>query len=186
MGLLHKKERKEELKVPELPELPELPKLPELTEGEEDSQETIHQLPSFPNNSLGNKFSQDTIKNAIAGGEESDSEEIVDDFEEINTPQMIQEPLKKIDLGQKLKPLTMQSNKIVHEEEPLFVRLDKFEESNNILNGLKKQIEEVTHILNETNSIKEKEDEQLKKWEAELQNIKNKIEKVDKDLFSRL
>jgi len=42
---------------------------------------------------------------------------------------MIQEPLKKIDLGQKLKPLTMQSNKIVHEEEPLFVRLDKFEES---------------------------------------------------------
>ena len=153
----------------------------------EDSQSKIHQLPSFPNNSLGDKFSQNTIKEAITGREEGDPEEIVDDFESLEERQMMQEPLKRIETMEKLKPVVISGKKeFLREEEPLFVRLDKFEESNQILDELKKQIEEVTGVLNETNTLKEKEDEQLKEWESELQNIKNKIEKIDKDLFSKL
>ena len=185
MSLFHRKEKREDMKIPELPGLPELPKLPELTEGSEDSQSKIHQLPSFPNNSLGDKFSQDTIKEAITGNEEDDFEDIVDDFDSLEEPQKIQKPHieKPIEPPKvHLKP----RREIVRETEPLFVRLDKFKESHEILDGVKEQMHEITHLLNETNSIKEREDKQLKEWETELQEIKNNIEKIDRDLFSKI
>jgi len=181
MGLFHKKE-KEGVKVPELPEIPELPRLPELPD---ESPRPIHQLPSFPNNALGERFSQNIIKEAITGREEGDFEEIVDDLDSIEEPQKIQTPLM-----QKPRTLTQmpqnQLKGIVREAEPLFVRLDKFKESHEIIDRVKNQMHEITHLLNETNSLKEKEDHQLKVWETELQEIKNNIEKIDQDLFSKI
>ena len=176
MGLFHKKEKKEDTNIPELPRLPELPN---------DYPRPIYQLPSFPNNSLGDKFSQNTIKEAIAGREEGDFEEIVDDFDSIEEPQKIQIPQIKMSIKPQKTPLKI-SREIVREAEPLFVRLDKFKESHEILDNVKKQMHEITHLLNETNSIKEKEDEQLRMWGTELQEIKNKIEKINSDLFSKI
>ena len=109
---------------------------------------------------------------------EDDEEEIVDDFE---PSQMIQSPLKTQVREQPNLP-----KEFVKEAEPLFVRLDKFKESHEILDDVKKQMHDINHLLSDTNHIKEKEDEQLKKWETELQNIKNKVEKIDQDLFSKL
>ncbi len=51
--------------LPQLPKLPELPELPKIKEEEEH--EEIHQLPTFPTTSMGEKFSRDTIKQAISG-----------------------------------------------------------------------------------------------------------------------
>jgi len=181
MGLFHKKE-KEGGKIPELPEIPELPKLPELP-GE--SPKPIHQLPSLPNNSLGEKFSQNIIKEAITGREEGDFEDIVDDFDSVKEPQKIQSPQIKEQVRPMQMPLTA-PKAVVREAEPLFVRLDKFKESHEIIDAVKGQMHEITHLLNETNSLKEKEDHQLKLWETELQEIKNKIEKIDQDLFSKV
>src|SRR3989344_8191665 len=65
MGLFKKKEIKKEFReLPELPRLPELPKLPE------EFETTLPQLPRYPKNSLNNKFSQNTIKDAISGKKE--------------------------------------------------------------------------------------------------------------------
>ena len=76
MGWFKKKEEKE---VPSLPELPRLPELPSIREeGFDDFK--IHQLPSFPTNALGKKFSQDTIKEAVAG--EKEGEEVFDSDDE--------------------------------------------------------------------------------------------------------
>ena len=182
MSLFNKKRGTEHMGTPDLSEIPELPRLPELSE---EFLPSIHQLPSFPNNSLGDRFSQNTIKEAVTGREEGDFEEIVDEFEGLEDHQKIQKPQMKRYIEppkSSLKPL----REMTHEAEPLFVRLDKFKESHVILDDVKKQMHEITHLLNETNSIKEKEGEQLREWETKLQEIKNNIEKIDEDLFSKI
>lgn len=55
-------------KLPELPRLPELPELPENEYPDEnDFSGKVPQLPRFPNDSMGRKFSQNTIREAVTG-----------------------------------------------------------------------------------------------------------------------
>src|SRR3989339_241874 len=154
-------DKKEENQNPEIPMLPEFPKLPELPrlseiqeEGEEeeieDSPKQIHQLPSFPHNSLGDKFSQNTIK----------IQEIPSEFKEASMK--------------------------VKRTEPVFIRLDKFEESLGIFERIKEKIMDIEKMLKETQDIKDKEEKELKSWEEELKSIKNQIEKVNQDIFSKI
>ena len=75
MGLFSRKEKNQENEG-ELPMLPRLPRLPDLPDmGPPDVSDflgmPIHQLPSFPSNSLGTKFSRDTIKDAVSGEKSS-------------------------------------------------------------------------------------------------------------------
>ena len=73
--------------MPELPKLPELPEIP----GKVESGKKHNSLPRFPSNSLADKFSQNTIKDAIAG--EGDDKDAIDEFEdEINDESMAKLP----------------------------------------------------------------------------------------------
>ncbi|OYT36904.1 hypothetical protein B6U91_00110 [Candidatus Pacearchaeota archaeon ex4484_71] len=198
----HKSEKGE---VPALPELPKLPELPPI--GEEEGQ--IHQLPTFPRNSLGEKFSQDTIKEAVTG-EKEEGGRIADDFKPLDEKRMMQEPLQKDEeysgslfkgpprreIGenenfddffkeeeQKEPPI---KRKAQRERGPIFVRLDKFEESQKIFEETKKELSEISKLLNETKNIKQKEEETLQNWERELESVRTQIDKVDRNLFSKL
>lgn len=221
---MFKKKRKQEYeKRTGIPELPELPKLPEFP-GEENIP-TVHQLPSFPNNSLGDKFSQNTIKEAVSGRKE-DFGEYADEFESPIEMEMMQKPQRTKEIendypsrwnsaenldipeipsienirepdimpskqmeeeNKIISPMSKQS-KVEPERGPkqIFVRLDKFEESQELLESIKKQISDINKFLDKTKEIKKEEDEELKEWEEELQEIKSNIEKIDKDLFSKL
>ncbi|MCA9487347.1 MAG: hypothetical protein KC516_00085 [Nanoarchaeota archaeon] len=197
MGLFNKKSKKEEEKLPELPDLPELPKLPELS----NFREPHNQLPRFPNSSLGNKFSQDTIKEAVSGKKESDSEGFADEFDSFDEDEMMQEPLERSpkirEIGEdyeipeerplkKMKSLQENSKKMKSEMEPLFIRLDKFEETQDALDEIKKQMEDIGKLLDKTKELKAEEEDKLKTWESELHEVKKKIEHIDHGLFSKL
>lgn len=195
MGWFNKK--KEE----EVPSLPELPRLPELPNIEENSLEDykIHQLPIFPTNSLGEKFSQNTIKEAVAGKKEGGGVFEEDDFEE-GELQMRLNPLKKIPNQknshlEKIKgiPFKKRSDEIsenfatsTKKAEPIFIRIDKFEESLKIFGKTKEKILEIENLLKEISHVKENEDRELKSWEDEIDAIKQQIEKVDKNIFSKI
>ena len=76
MGWFKKDKKKEGI-----PTLPKLPSLPEV-HLEEHGDETLPKLPSIPSNELGNRFSQNMIKEAVIGEkEEKDVEEEIEDFE---------------------------------------------------------------------------------------------------------
>jgi hypothetical protein len=206
MGLFGKKDKKEEVKkIPSaVPELPELPKLPELPPMNEFSYEEEHlpQLPTFPNNSLGNKFSQNTIKEAVSGKKEDDEVFDAEDFPEEKG--MMQKPLPRHaieDSDDYEESITMTTTKPKSKEvsqnyamrsymtkkaEPVFIRIDKFEESMKIFQDIKSQISEIEELIKSTKEIKNKEEEELSSWETEIQTIKNQIEKVDQDIFSRI
>ena len=203
MGLFKNKETPKKdfanLPVPKLPELPKLPDFPGMENDSEDYGEMeLPQLPSFPNNSLGNKFSQNTIKEAVAGEKEVESEGADDfssDFEEREN-QMMQEPLREINpikdmrqfnqSVQRTREVPSYSKNLVKKAEPVFIRLDKFEESMEIFNDTKEQISEIENLLKNIKELKQKEDEELSSWENEIQEIRKQIEKVDSDIFSKI
>ncbi|HLC87070.1 MAG TPA: hypothetical protein VJH65_02235 [Candidatus Nanoarchaeia archaeon] len=191
MGWFKKKEglKKEQLKtIPQ--ELPELPDLPEIEIAETNlGEETLPQLPSIPRNSFGEKFSRHVIKGAISGKE--DIEEISEEDEEQTLPKpKIPMTVEESDLEGVIKRVEIPSEfisnrKRAREAEPIFVRIDKFEESVQILEKIKEKLADVEKILRETKEIKEQEEIELEKWQREIQVIKSQVEKVDKDVFSR-
>ncbi len=209
MGLFKKREKnfEERFKLPDLPQLPELPPIGSLenpSQIEIGKKEALPQLPSFPNTSFGDKFSQNSIKEAIAGKKEVENEGNADEFELPKLPEvpMMQEPLKTIrtkemDESQNERRLSMEFREIKKpfskniyspekKEEPVFIRIDKFEESLKLLDITKKQLQEIEEMLGETKNIKEKEEQELLEWENQVKSIKQQVEKIDKDLFSKI
>ncbi len=175
MALFRKKEKKEE--IPSLPELPRLPELPEFPEAEENSEE-IPRLPSFPNDSLGDKFSQDTIKEVVAGRkrvEEVGADEFAEG--EMRTMQrpLAGEPRRSFSPYQKTK-----------EAEPIFIRIDKFEEGSQTFNEVKKKVSEIERAFEDISKVKEEEEKELQSWEEEIRKIKEKLEKIDDNIFSKI
>ena len=74
----------------------------------------------------------------------------------------------------------------VKENEPIFIRIDKFEESLKIFSRVKDKISDIEKLLNETKDLKNKEEEELSSWEEAVQKLKLQIEKVDEDIFSKV
>ena len=185
MGLFKKKgKNKKKGDIPQLPELPKFPELPEI--GEEKIQaleRSVSQLPSFPTNSLGEKFSQNTIKKAVTGKKEDEgvfeADEFVPTEEEMR---MMQKPLKKLSTKEISYGGRLGAKKI----EPVFIRIDKFEEGLQIFEKTKKQITEIEKMLGQIHRIKSEEEKELEYWENELNMIKGQIEKVDEDIFSKI
>jgi len=159
--------------TPKLPDLPRLPELPKI------NQEPINNLPSFPTSDLGRRFSQDTIKEAVTGEGESDGAFDEEEFEEdMKTPPM---PLTK-PMSQEYTPHPIHKSG----KEPVFVRLDKFQESIHIFENAKHQISEMEHMLIDIRRKKESEMKELESWEKDIQDIKKQIERVDNEVFSKV
>jgi len=194
MGWFNKKNEKE---IPSLPELPKIPELPNIEENQWDNSK-IHQLPRFPTNSLGEKFSQNTIKEAVAGKKEGEEVFEADDF--ADKMQRMQRPLRAPPVPEfshleKIKgtPFEKRTNEIsddfetsTKKAEPVFIRIDKFEESLKIFEKTKDKISEIEKMLKNIKDVKEDEERELESWENEIEMIKKQIEKVDKNIFSKI
>jgi len=176
MGLFKKKEKKE-VKETAIPRMPELPKLPEFNYPEDYPIGKISPLPSLPNDPFTEKFSQDNIKKAITGKREVEEE--ADDFAIEEEMQMMQKPRiiesKNFVKEEKVKPL-----------EPLFIRIDKFEEGSESFENIKKQINEIEKFFNNLKKVKENEDNEIQSFEKEIKEIKEKLENIDKNIFSKI
>ncbi len=187
MGWFKKKQKKEEKK--EVHSLPELPRLPELPKNRQQEIEPIHQLPSFPNDSLGKKFSQNTIKKAITGKKEGEEVFGADEFAQ-DEMQRMPKPLKKQLTreypSKKIPKGFEEAARKVKEAEPIFIRIDKFEESLHLLDKTKNQILEIEKMLRDIKRIKEEEEKELEIWENEVQTAKEQISKVDDNIFSKI
>jgi len=225
MGWFSKKPKEEKKKVGDqkntFPELPKLPELPRIEEREE-LPEPIHQLPRFPNSSIGEKMSQDTIKEAIKGnpdmpedhnqfpvgkrgGKVFEADDFVPPRKKV---QMMPKPPKKktpIKFG---APPKIQKKPFVEEEfdeepefeempeefaaprirknEPVFIRIDKFETSLKTFEKTKKEILEIEQNLKEIAKIKDEEEKELDSWQKEIVKIKDQIAKIDEDIFSKI
>jgi hypothetical protein len=183
------KNKKEDMEgQEEIPSLPQLPQLPDFPS--DNFQFKPNALPRFPSSSLGNKFSQSTIKDAISGEKEGDE---TDESEEIQTmPRFPRGSLTREadeeESSEEEMP-KMQSrplNDYRQKAEPMFVRLDKFEESLENFEKIKKQLAGAEGLLEDIKHTKEEESKELESWQSKLQTMKNQIDKIDRDVFSKI
>jgi len=206
MGWFSKK--KKEGKIQNVPKFPELPKI----DGREnDLIKNISQLPSFPNNSIGQKFSQNIIKEAVTGKKEDEEAQKTNDF--AKKMQMMPEPLEKLTesfsvperMGIPLQRRTREGGleypqitnskkqetegaliKRTKKSKPVFIKIEKFEESLATFDKIKEQITEIDRTLGDIKKVKKDEEDELGYWESEMKNIKNQLDKIDNNLFSKI
>jgi len=181
---------KDKEKVPELPRLPPLPEI----HIEKNQLEDLPKLPSIPSNAFGERFSQNIIKEAVTGEREDDTD-VEEELEDIEAPlrrpphlpltREISPPREIIQSQREIPEHFAQAVKKV-KEDPIFIRIDKFEESLKIFEKTKERISEVDKMLRDIRKIREDEEQELTIWEQEIQNLKNQIEKVDQDIFSKI
>lgn len=190
MGLFGNKKEVKKMNSEDIPELPKLPELPELHPSFGDN-EQLPKLPSFPSNSTGNRFSENMVKDAVKGfpikedyansfrGKEDDEDEEDADM------QMTPRSSRKV-MTREVPESFRQAHVRMKKNEPLFIRIDKFEESMKIVEKARQKITELEEMLNEVKKIKDEEERELTHWENSIQTIKSEIEKVDQDIFSRV
>ena len=187
-----------------LPELPELPSISEdFNEGE------LHQLPVLPSTNFGERFSQNRIKEAIT------KEKDEDDFDLPELPKervLVPRPLEdapapeKIVSSEKISKFTKESDspKEIFEDrreyiekgkfssqkskkqDPVFVRIDKYQESLEVFEKTRAKLAEVEELFKRNKLIKEEEERQIEEWERQIQEIKEHIQKIDKEMFSKI
>ncbi len=180
MGWFGKDDKEGMNSMPEIPKLPELPELPKL----DTDNEKLPQLPSFPASNLGEKFSQSAIKEAVTGKKEV--EEDADDEDQMMPlpPKMSEEPMTK-DI-EEVPQGFREAVSMVRKAEPVFVRIDKFEQSLKVFEKAKDKVMDIEKMLKDIKKLKEQEEEELNNWEKEIQTTKEQIERVDKELFSKI
>ncbi len=74
----------------------------------------------------------------------------------------------------------------VKSSQPVFIRIDKFQKALEIIDETHEKISEMKKNLNEIKKIRDEEDLELQTWDSEISKLKEKIEKIDEDLFSRV
>jgi len=187
------KKRKKEEKVPELPELPELPPLPEIhpspkisesqlpplpaKEKKPEIKNELPPLPSFPVTRAGEQVSREIVKQAIK--EPTETKEIMPRTREIeNEP--IQTQAKTI-----VQPVVKETKPEI-KVEPIFVRIDKYQESIAKFQDIKKRLLEIENLLRNVKEIKAREETQLQEWQREIEEAKLKLDSIDKTIFQKL
>lgn len=84
---------------------------------------------------------------------------------------------------QPMRIMEKQPEKMVFEEKPLFVKIDKYKEAIQTIDGIRAKLKEAEIILEELTKIKDKEDQEFNSWRADINDIKQKLLDVDKNLF---
>ena len=69
------------------------------------------------------------------------------------------------------------------EDKPLFVKVDKYKESLKTVESIKTKLEEADNLLKKISRLREEEEQQLQEWQNNLEEIRQKLIKVDKNLF---
>lgn len=174
MGLFSKKKKEQEQEVltPVMPPVPSSLRFPEIEE----------------------------IKNTVMPIQQAYSERQIQMLKPISIPSITQPILPKFS-AEEIKPETEAlPKKVIREideeyqaepsiarlKEPIFVKIDKFDEALNNFEEIKKRLHESFELLEKIKNIRGKEEEEIEAWEKEIEEIKAKMFELDKELFSKV
>ena len=208
MGLFKKKE-----KVPIIPTTPSLPPLPPIKEGA--AKKELPGLPSFPTSSKNENLNQEMVKSAVADMPNSEGKkkeiEVPESFQINETPKEesmtpsslpveslipelpkriislppkaeIQKP-KTLIVNEKLAPTLEEASK---QNEPIFVRIDKFQAAQKNFEDIRSKVAEMESVLQKIKEVKAQEEDELKGWGEDTENLKSRLAEIDGDIFSQL
>lgn len=154
MGLFNRKKKEERSSLP----LPEFPKLPTET--------------NFPfydeqlNDKKENYMSKQdfNIPKESFSFEESPKEKEDVDFSEF---------------ASRRSPVVIEKR----DDKPLFIKIDKYKESVKTMDSIKVKLEEAQELIKNLTKLREQEEKELQEWQSSLDDVRQKLMKVDKNLF---
>lgn len=76
-----------------------------------------------------------------------------------------------------------QSRPFLPEEKAIFVQIDKYKQAIDTLEIIKEKLKTSQTILNELNELKKQEEAELTEWQNNIQEIKERLNIVDNNLF---
>jgi len=170
----------------------------------------LPELPTFPNSNNGNKINQEMVKSAVTDTPEEKEE--TSGLPELPTtqvqvpgqtsvpgkPEGIQKsefprphaiPKKTtVELDSPPKQAIPQppQNKQTKPDEPIFVRLDKYQDAKKSFNEVRNKVLEVENILTKLNENKEREETEIRMWTEKVSNIKSRLAEVDSKIFEKV
>ena len=68
-------------------------------------------------------------------------------------------------------------------KKPIFIKIDKYEQATDLINTIKEKVKDIEHISDKLKQIKKEEDQALDHWEDSLNQIKDKLMTIEKNLF---
>lgn len=137
----------------------------------EEDKEELSPLPlKFP------EFSAEIPKydEEISPAEMGTIKEAVSSNEPLNIPMR-----KPMFAAQEKEPFNVEESK----EKTLFIKMDNFKEAVSLMHNIKEKIQEAEKIAEKLNQIKEEEDSELSSWHQNLEEIKENLLSIDKELF---
>ena len=69
------------------------------------------------------------------------------------------------------------------EGKPLFIKIEDYEDAINTIDKIKLKLQDADKLLAEISRIRKQEDSELENWNRDLENVKEKLLMVDKQLF---
>jgi hypothetical protein len=85
-----------------------------------------------------------------------------------------------------LSPSISAQPKFTKQEEPIFVRIDKFQEAQKDFKYIKVKIKEIESVLKKVKTIKEKEEAEISSWSQDLEKLKARLAEIDANIFDKL
>ncbi len=70
--------------------------------------------------------------------------------------------------------------------EPVFVRIDKFQESQKHFEEIKRTTKEIEMVLRKIKDTKDKEEREINAWTEDLERIKSRLSDIDANIFNKL
>jgi hypothetical protein len=70
--------------------------------------------------------------------------------------------------------------------EPIFIRIDKFQLAKKNIEQIKEKVDEMEGIIGKIKQIKTKEEEEIKSWSQEIENLKIRLSEIDSNVFSQI
>ncbi|MFH1209295.1 MAG: hypothetical protein V1663_00700 [archaeon] len=139
--------------------------------------------PIMPKPSVSN---METIKEAVKPKIEIIRDDLDDDM--LSTP--ISRPSRREESNQQVfESKTIFESKPIFEsrnnENPLFVKIDTYEQAIKEIEMIKDNISKINEILLNLDTIKRQEDKEIEQWKERVSKIKDKVMSIDKNLFER-
>ena len=111
--------------------------------------------------------------------------------EDFNSSPPFSRPYNDADTGQNsgrgsspMPPVPVHENGPV--KEPIFVRIDRFREGLESFRKIKSQVHKIEKMLSNTKEIKKQEQKEMESWDEQLKSIKERLEGLDREIFSKV
>ncbi|MEM2933251.1 MAG: hypothetical protein QXK80_00805 [Candidatus Pacearchaeota archaeon] len=100
----------------------------------------------------------------------------------------LEEAPKKLTIEMKKSSETSEEieKPMIKEAKPLFIKIDKFREILASIEVIERKISEIETVINKLKEIKAKEEQVVADWHSELQELKEKLEIINKNLSEKI